>query len=75
MLLALYLGKLLLIGVPAMRADRTVGPAHSLKGFAGLVLVMKHGVLENGRFGSFGFGHRFSPMSPFYKADLLLSSI
>jgi hypothetical protein len=72
MLLALDLGKLLLIGVPAMRADRAKGPADGLKGFAGLVLVMKHGVLKSG---CFGFGHRFAPMSPFYRPKLLLSSI
>ena len=40
-----------------MRAIGTIGPAQSLKGFAGLVFVLKH----------FGFecGHRFAPMPTF----------
>jgi hypothetical protein len=46
-LLALDLGKFLLIGVPAMRADRAIGPTDGLKGFAGLVLIVKHGVLKD----------------------------
>jgi hypothetical protein len=44
------------IGVAARRADRTIGPARRLKGFAGLVIVVKHGVLKN-RFGRRYFNH------------------
>jgi hypothetical protein len=59
-LLAFDLGDGVLIGVTAMRTIRTIGPANSLKGFAGLILVRKHGVPKS------GFGHRFAPMPLFY---------
>jgi hypothetical protein len=48
MLLALDLGNLVLIGVTAMRANGTIGPANRLKGFAGLILVLKHHIFECG---------------------------
>jgi hypothetical protein len=46
--IALTLGDLLLIGVAAMRTERTIGPADRLQGFAGLIVIGKSGVLEIG---------------------------
>src|SRR5689334_5413130 len=40
-----------LSGAAAVRAHRTVGPAHRLKGFASFVLVGEDGRLEIGRHG------------------------
>src|ERR1700722_3060427 len=54
--LTLTLGDLPLIGVATVRTERTIGPADRLKGFAGLVVVMKRGVLNVG--GSHGHSLR-----------------
>ena len=53
-----------------MRAIRTIGPAHGLKGFAGLILVLEDGVLERG-----GWAWLSSLMAPLSPKRPLLSSI
>jgi hypothetical protein len=47
-LLAFYLGTLLLIGVTAMRVNLAIRPPNWLKGLAGLIPILKHGILKNG---------------------------
>ncbi len=66
MLLALNLGDPVANGA-TVRAHRTIGPAHRLKGFAGLVFVGKHRVLK--------VCHVPSPTIGDYSIGVLLSSI